>query len=113
MENLIKDKKKKIIFDPKCEKDFYRLSISTIEAFSGLFELLERDGYLREPNGKKLEGYKNLNEVRLRNSEGNWRIFYAYIKDDIIILLHLIYKKAQKTNLKDLELAFKRLKNYE
>lgn len=107
------NKKKTVFFDPRCKKDFDRLPRDTQRLFIVLFKFLENEGFLREPNGKKLEGHKNLYEIRLKKSDGNWRVFYAYVYENEIVLLNLINKKTQKTSLKDFKLIIKRLKNYE
>jgi phage-related protein len=41
---------------------------------------------------------------------GEWRIIYVAKRADAVYVLHSFYKKSQKTNLKDVELARKRYK---
>ena len=62
------------------------------------------------PEAKKID--HNLYEIRI-SLEGAYRGFYAYIEKEFVMILHLFRKKGQKTPLKNLKLARRRLKNYE
>lgn len=77
-----------------------------------MFRVLEDKGMLKEPDGKKLSGHKGLFEIRVK-VKTNWRLFYAYALEDKILLLHLINKKTQKTPVNEINLAKKRLREYE
>lgn len=110
--NLKRQNKKRVIFHPACTKDFRFLPEKIRNDFLILFTVLEKEGYLREPYAKKLKGHKNLFELRVL-TEGNWRLFYGYLLEDIILMTHLVNKKTQKTNKKDINLTLKRLKDYE
>lgn len=103
--------KKHVIFHPKCRKDYEKLSRQIKLKFLGLFVGLEKRGFLAEPAAKKLVGHQNLFELRLKY-KGNWRIFYGYILDNKVLMLHIINKKVQKTSTKDINLAIKRLNEY-
>ena len=103
-------KKKIIRLDPKAGKEFYKFSVLVQRQFEGLFRALEFNGRLEFPEGKKLD--KNLYEIRV-SFQGQYRGFYAYIKKEYVIVLHLFRKKTQKTPLKNLKLSEKRLRKYE
>ncbi len=71
---------------------------------------MELEGKLDLPHSKKVT--RNLFEIRVK-FQGEYRGFYAYIGKLDIVILHFFRKKTQKTPIKDLELAQRRLKQYE
>ena len=50
-------------------------------------------------------------ELRVRDRNVGWRIFYL-IAADAIVLLHVAKKKGQQTSQRDIEICRKRLKHY-
>ena len=62
------------------------------------------------PYCKKI--YKNIFEIRIKIKD-HYRILYAFLYQDCIILLHIFKKKTNKIPKKELELAIKRLKQYD
>jgi phage-related protein len=102
--------KKKVRFDKRAEKDFLKLPREVQLEFRSAIEVLQEDGELREPLGKKMEGQKDLYEMRIRH-KGQWRALYSYIPEDNIIVLHVFRKKSQKTPKNDLDTAKNRLKS--
>lgn len=75
------------------------------------FELLaEYNISLREPHVKKLTGTP-LWELRILG-EDSIRIFYIAGKDSLFLLLHGFKKKKQKTLRKEIQIALKRLEEY-
>lgn len=71
-------------------------------------EKLRNKAYHREPLSKYLES--QLWELRIKAGTNILRIIYTFQTGHIIILLHGFIKKGQKTPLKELEIARKRLK---
>lgn len=63
--------------------------------------------YHKEPLSKYIG--TNLWELRVKSGTDILRIFYTFRKGKIIILLHVFVKKKQKTPIKELEIARKRL----
>lgn len=110
--NILYRRKKIAIFHPKAEEEFNLLGRSIQAHFRSIIKALEINCLLREPEGKKLKGYKNLFEIRVRVNN-QWRGFYGYLKNDEILIVHFTNKKTQKTPLKIINLAIKRLKDYE
>lgn len=51
-----------------------------------------------------------LFEIRVKAKEGIGRVFFAYIHQQEIIILHSFIKKTQETPKKELEIAQQRLK---
>lgn len=64
--------------------------------------------YHTEPLSKHIE--RGLWELRIKAGSDILRMFYTFQKGQIIILLHVFIKKQQKTPMKELEVARKRLK---
>lgn len=71
-----------------------------------------RDDYRfrRSPYCKKLT--KNIFEIRIK-ARDCYRILYAFLYHDTVVLLHIFKKKTNKIPKKDLKLAINRLKLYE
>lgn len=72
------------------------------------FEKLKNRVYHKEPLSKYLE--TGLWELRVKSGSDILRVIYTFDKGQIIILLHIFIKKKQKTPIRELEEARKRLK---
>ena len=55
---------------------------------------------------------KGLFELRLKSNEGIWRVFFGVLENRRIVMLHLFMKKTEKTPLKEMDLALRRLKEW-
>jgi phage-related protein len=85
------------------------LPVSIRADYARLTELLENFGCeLRLPHSRAMG--KGLFELRPRGKEGIARIFYCMVRGKSIIVLHGFVKKTQKTPLKELDKANKRMK---
>ncbi|EYU14781.1 MULTISPECIES: type II toxin-antitoxin system RelE/ParE family toxin [Photorhabdus] len=74
-----------------------------------LLELIEEYGAnLGEPHTKSMG--KGLFEIRAKAQEGIGRRLFCYLQGPNIIVLHAFIKKNQKISKKDLDLAYKRMK---
>ena len=102
--------KKNIFVDKNAEKELREFSEEVQLAFEAYFKILELEGKLDFPQAKKIT--RDLLEIRVK-FQGEYRGFYAYIGKLDIVILHFFRKKTQKTRIKDLELAQRRLKQYE
>jgi len=102
--------RKNIFLDKNAEKELRKLSEEVQLEFEAYFKILEVVGKLELPYAKKVT--RDLFEIRAK-VKGEYRGFYAYIGKLNIVVLHFFRKKTQKTPLKDLELAQRRLKQYE
>ena len=102
--------KKNVIVDTKAQKEFHEFPRIIQKEFRSLIDDLEEEGKLDYPDAKKLQ--KNLFEMRVRQ-EGIYRGFYAYIQKETIIIVRFFQKKTQKTPLKEIEIALRRLKQYD
>ncbi|MBC7076498.1 MAG: type II toxin-antitoxin system RelE/ParE family toxin [Syntrophomonadaceae bacterium] len=54
----------------------------------------------------------NLWELRTVFQNNQYRILFSVVSGHIILLVHGLHKKTQKLPNKDLNIAYKRLKNY-
>ncbi len=103
-------KVKKIVrFDKRADKEIKRFPDVVQAKIKAAAAILARDGSLIEPLGKKID--KKLFEIRIKHN-GQWRILYAYLADEYIIILSAFHKKTQKAPMKELEKAKVRLKEY-
>lgn len=104
--------KKNVYYDERALKELKNCREDVQLEFRALILKLKEDGQLKEPEAKKMAGYKNLYELRVRLG-GQFRGLYAYLKTDIIMILSIFQKKTQKTPQKEIDKALKRLKDYE
>ena len=70
--------------------------------YLSIVEALERDGFIVEPYGKKID--LDLFEIRVRRGK-QVRVIHFYYLDDLVFGVHAFVKKSQKTPLKDLKYA--------
>lgn len=54
---------------------------------------------------------KGVNEIRVRDNTGAWRVVYVATLPEAVYVLHAFQKKRRATAKTDLELANARLKN--
>ncbi|MCJ8278209.1 MAG: type II toxin-antitoxin system RelE/ParE family toxin, partial [Bdellovibrionales bacterium] len=53
---------------------------------------------------------KGVEEIRLKDASGIYRVFYLARFEDKVLIFHLFKKKTQKTPQKEIDLGKKRLK---
>ena len=102
--------KKSILIDRNAERELREFSDDVQVEFEAYFKILELEGKLDFPHAKKVT--KNIFEIRVK-VQGEYRGFYAYIGKLDIVVLHFFRKKTQKTPIKDLQVAQRRLTFYE
>ena len=93
----------------QADKEIKKFSQDVQTKARAVFDVLERDGKLIEPYGKKLN--HDLFEIRIKH-KGQWRVLYSYFDKNIIIVLSAFHKKTQQTPIKEINKAKKRLKGY-
>lgn len=98
--------KKTIRFDKRADKEIKQFSLIIQAKIKAIIQILARDGNIIEPFGKKID--KNLFEIRIKH-QGQWRVIYAYLVNNCIIILSAFQKKTQKTPTKELEKAKKQI----
>ncbi|MBI1975380.1 MAG: type II toxin-antitoxin system RelE/ParE family toxin [Parcubacteria group bacterium] len=62
------------------------------------------------PDARKIT--RDIFEIRVMH-EGTYRGFYAYLGHPNIVILHFFQKKTQRTPVKHIKLAERRLQDYE
>jgi len=103
--------KKIVVVDSRSDKELKKFPHVVQLKFYAIFRVLEAEGKLEEPSGKKLVGATGLFEIRIKY-KGQWRAIYAYLQNDKIIILSAFAKKTQKTPTLELDKAKKRLFEY-
>lgn len=84
-------------------RDFFSKQPDECQAeYLSIVESLERDGFLVEPYGKKID--TDLFEIRIRRGR-QVRVIYFYYMGDLIFGVHAFVKKSQKIPSKDLNYA--------
>ena len=74
-----------------------------------IVELMEEHGpHLGEPITKPINN--GLFEIRVKAKEGIGRAFFCYQIANEIVILHSYIKKSQKAPKKEIEIAYKRMK---
>ena len=85
--------------------------LTRAKIYNKIDELAELGQNAREPLVKKIVNTP-LWELRVKDSTGQYRIFYFVIESDTYILLHGFKKKTEKTPRQEIELALKRMNEY-
>lgn len=100
-------RKKEVYFETNAEKEIKALPEYILGELDRYLLELSEFGFLKYPNGRKLNNY-DLFEIRI-HLRGAWRFLYAYRKNGIVVLC-AFQKKEQKTSIKHIKTALKRLK---
>lgn len=111
IDNAHNSVKKEVTFCEAAAEEFNQLPLIVRKKCNAILLILERDGRLKEPDGKKLSS-TGLFEIRIR-IKGQWRVLYAYYFQSLIIILRIFQKKVQKTPRQEIEIAKSRLANLE
>lgn len=95
--------------DKKAEKEIKKFpAVAQAKLKAALISLAEY-GKLEEPLGKKID--RELFEIRIV-FRGQWRIVYAYLAEEYVIILSGFHKKTEKTPLREIHIARTRLAEY-
>ena len=85
------------------------ISKSDKARFAEVFENIEKHGFgCPRVTFKPLRG--KLWEIKFQSVGGKYRIAYIVVEADTMVWLHVFRKSTQKTPIKNLELAEKRMK---
>lgn len=101
--------KKSIVIDKNALDELESFKKETQARFLAYFLILIKEGFLTEPFAKKL--CDDIFEVRVRTG-GQWRALYAYLENNIIVILSAFQKKTQETPKNEIQKAAARLKGY-
>lgn len=100
---------KKIVLDKRAEKEINKFSKSARIKLIAYLETLKEDGKLKKPFAKKIN--KDLYEIRIKH-KGEWRVIYAYVLRNEVIILSAFRKKTTKLPIREINKAQRRLKEY-
>ena len=96
-------------FDESALESYESLSVDLRAKAQRLFSLLELYGNeVKEPHSKFLSN--GLFELRIKGKDNIARLLYAFGNDKRIYILHAFIKKTPRTPKKELEIAYKKLK---
>lgn len=104
--------KKHVIFERHALKEIHMFPRAVQVKLASFIAELEERGELQYPDTKKLQSTYNLFEVRIKY-KGEWRVLYAYIVKESIIILSAFHKKTQKTPSEEINKAKKRLQMFQ
>jgi phage-related protein len=76
-------------------------------------DLLEEHGIVvKEPYVKPITGYRKLFEIRIKDKANIHRILYFAFTGRKFILLHGFTKKTERTPIREIEIAVKRMEDF-
>ena len=99
--------KKRIAFTPQAAAFLATIAQTAQERLKEVLLILCERGMLYAPFAEKVEGQSGLFEIRLKDASGQYRVFYAYVKEDLIWLLSGFVKKTQKTPIAEIRKALR------
>jgi phage-related protein len=96
-------------FNHKVETEVLAFPAGVLANFLYILEMIEEFGpALGKPHTTPMGN--GLFEIRAKGKEGIGRAFFCAVKGQEIVILHSFIKKTQKTPMKELEKARRRLK---
>jgi len=96
-------------FHPYVKKEIEDWPADVLADYARIVELLMEFGpHLRMPHSRAMGD--GLFELRPRSSEGVGRVFYCFMINQRIVILHAFIKKTRETPKRELKLARKRMK---
>lgn len=97
----------------KCPTEifFNSLDNKTLAKIYKLVERMKAEGKLIFPHARKLEGYKDLWELRISSQQGAVRVFYIYDNKESVVFVCGFIKKSQKTPKRELNRVINYLKS--
>ena len=104
--------KKEIALSSEASDFIFDQPIAVIQQFRLLKERLSAAGRLAMPDAKKIEGERNLFELRMRVSPNAYRFFYCYDAGNFIIILNGFVKKTEKTPVREIRKAKSIMRRY-
>ncbi|MBI4924671.1 MAG: type II toxin-antitoxin system RelE/ParE family toxin [Bdellovibrio sp.] len=94
----------------KVEKDLIELDIFTRAKITELLSLLAKGESLALPVSRPMPIIANgVHELRIKNIEGQYRVFYFVKHLDAILVFHFFKKKTQETPKTEIETGRRRL----
>lgn len=95
-----------------CEKELKKFPREVLEDLLDAIARLGKGVILNMPLSKHMPSIdKNAHELRLKDRNGIYRVFYVIKKKDAIYIVHAFQKKSQKTPTKTIDLVKKRIRS--
>lgn len=96
-------------FHPRIKAEIESWPDGVLADFARMIELLMEFGpNMRMPHSRAMG--KGLFELRPRGKEGIGRVFYCFVLNQRVVILHVFIKKTQETPEQELKIARRRLK---
>jgi len=96
-------------FNKRVKDEIESWPVGILADFARITELVMEFGpQIRMPHSRAMGA--GLFEMRPKGKEGTWRVFYCFIIDQRVVILHAFIKKTQETPEQDLKIARKRKK---
>ena len=94
---------KQIVFTKQANDFIFAQPIPVVSKLLQLVDELGKRGRMLPPQAKKVDD--DLFELRLKESNNQYRVFYCYCVGNIIYILNGFIKKTQKTPLAEIRKA--------
>lgn len=102
---------KKIIFDKSALEVIRGFSVEVRQELGALLMLLQQGEQLGMPQSRPLmQLARSAFELRLKDRDGIYRVFYVMFDKDQLIVPHAFTKKTQKTPLQEIETGKRNLR---
>lgn len=102
---------KEIIWDSTAKATVQSLPKETKREIGVLLLMIQKGFMPNMPQSRKMPTvHPSAFELRIKDTNGNYRIFYVLLNKEIILIPHVFTKKTQKTPKKEIENAKKRIR---
>ncbi len=102
---------KHVLLDERAKREISAFPKQVRTKLAAYKAILSAEGRLQEPFAKKLQANPVIYEIRIKY-KGVWRVIYAYVGSVNILILSAFHKKTQKTPIKEIKKAQRRLEEY-
>ena len=102
---------KEIVWDFSARKTVRSFPVEVKKEVGALLLTLQRGVLLGMPQSRKILAlHQSAFELRIKEKNGIYRVFYAFFDGDTILIPHAFTKKSQKTPQKEIDTAKQRLR---
>jgi phage-related protein len=104
-------KVKQVIWDQSARETVRSFSLEVRQEIGALLRILQDGGQLGMPQSRPMKQVgPSVFELRVKDRDGIYRVFYMLFDKDRILIPHVFTKKTQKTPRHEIETAHKRLR---
>lgn len=102
---------KEIVWDSSARKTVRSFPVEVKKEVGALLLALQRGVLLGMPQSRKIPAlHQSAFELRIKEKNGIYRVFYAFFDGNAILIPHAFIKKSQKTPQKEIDTAKQRLR---